>query len=182
MANHLGNKLNRIIRDIAYTKGELLSQKSVADKAKEQLTLSANEFRSSRAAIRAAEIRLADLQKALTEEMDVSIDDIRAIRRWPKLPTTSYGKVIKELVKLLQAAGEPLTTGEITTYLVAKFEMPVGTNAERVETSASIRKRLRKLVKKGVVVRYPEETVRDGHSVAYWQWVGPAYTSGIPLE
>ena len=37
MANHLGNKLNRIIRDIAYTKGELLSQKSVADKAKEQL-------------------------------------------------------------------------------------------------------------------------------------------------
>lgn len=182
MANHLGNKLNRIIRDIAYTKGELLSQNSVATKAMAQLKQSANEFKNSRSAIRAAEIRLAGLKTSLEEEMDVSIDDIRAIRHWPKLPTTSYGKVIKELVKLLQVAGEPMATGEIITYLVAKFEMPVGTNAERVETGSSIRKRLRKLVKKGVVVRYPEETVRDGQSVAYWQWVGPADISGVSLE
>lgn len=182
MANHLGNKLNRIIRDIAYTKGELLSQKSVADKAKEQLVLSANEFKNARSAIRAADIRLAELQKALAEEMDVSIDDIRAIRRWPKLPTTSYGKVIKELVHYLQAAGEPKPTGEIVAHLVAKFKMPMGTNAKRIETSSSIRKRLRKLVQKGVVVRYPEETVRDGHSTAYWQWIGPADISSLSLE
>jgi hypothetical protein len=182
MTNHLGNPINRIIRDITYTKGELLSQKSAADKAMEQLTKSANEFKNARSAIRTAEIRLTGLQQALAEKIDVSIDDIRAIRHWPKLPTTSYGKVIKELVHYLQAADEPKPTWEIIAHLVTKFEMPVGTNVKRREACSSIRRRLRKLVEKDVVVRYPEETVRDGHSTAYWQWVGPADVSSIALK
>ncbi|MDQ5906434.1 MAG: hypothetical protein QG590_916, partial [Pseudomonadota bacterium] len=37
MANPLGNKLSRIVRDIAYTKGDVLMQKIAADKAMEQL-------------------------------------------------------------------------------------------------------------------------------------------------
>lgn len=182
MANHLGNPINRIIRDIAYTKGELLTQKGVADKAQAQLRQAANEFKTARCAIRAAEARLSSLKASLAEKMDIPVEDIRAIRHWPKLPTTSYGKVIKELIRYLQVAGEPVTTGEIITYLVDKFGMPFETEAQRDETRSRIRKRLRKLVQQGVVVRYPKETVRDGLSVAYWHWVGPADISSTSLE
>ena len=171
MANPLGNKLSRIVRDIAYTKGDVLMQKIAADKAMEQLKLVAAEFKTARSAIRRSEAHLVALQTALGEQTDIATDDIRAIRHWPKLPTTAYGKVIKELVRYLQEAGEPRSTGDIVTHLATKFGMPIGTNPERVETSCSIRRRLRKLVQQGVVARYPEETVLDGHSVAHWHWI-----------
>ena len=176
MANPLGNKLSRIVRDIAYTKGDVLMQKNAAEKAMEQLKQAAAEFKAARSGIRRAEARLAELRATLGEHTDIAADDIRAIRHWPKLPTTAYGKVIKELVRYLQEAGEPCCTGDIVTHLATKFGMPIGTNPERVETSCSIRRRLRKLVQQGAVARYPEETVLDGHSVAYWHWIG------APLE
>ncbi len=174
MANHLGNKLNRIIRDIAYAKGEVLTHKTEAEKIRARLSTVAAELKAARSAMRLAEVRLAALRSKLGEETDIAPDDIRAIRHWPKLPKTAYGKVLKELVRYLQADGEPKSTGEVIAHLVKKFDMRVATNAERDETGSSIRKRLRKLVRQGVVVRYPEEMVLDGRSVAYWHWVGPA--------
>ncbi|MDS4015543.1 MAG: hypothetical protein RKP46_14520 [Candidatus Accumulibacter sp.] len=172
MANLLGNKLNRIIREIAYAKGEVLTHKIAAEKAKDRIKLAAAELKAARSEMRLAEARVAALRPKLGEQADIAADEIRAIRHWPKLPTTSYGKIIKELVRYLQQDGEPKSTGEIVVHLVRKFGLPVGTNAERAETSSSIRKRLRKLVQQGVVARYPEETVLDGHSVAHWHWIG----------
>lgn len=182
MTNHLGNKICRIIRDIAYTKGELASQKQIADKAREQLRQAAEQFKAAQAAIRKAEQRMSELRESLAENIDLPIDDIRAIRSWPKLPTTSYGKVMKELVRYLQAAGEPKSSDEVFDHLSTMFGMPVSTYKERVYTKCSIRKRLRLLVTKGVVARFPEETVLDGQSTAYWHWIGPAATSRAPLK
>lgn len=182
MANLLGNRLNRIIRDIAYTKGKILSQKIGTEEAQKRLRLAAQEFKDARAAMRGAEMHLSELQATLAAESDIPEQDIRAIRHWPKVLEAPYGAVIRELVRYLQAANAPLSTDDIAAHLIEKFNMPIATTAERVETRSTIRKRLRKLVKKGAVVRYPEESVFDGHSVAYWHWVGLSDARGASLE
>ena len=182
MTNHLGNKISRIIRDIAYTKGELATQKQIADKAHEQLRQAAEQFKAARAVIRKAEQRMSELRESLAENIDLPVGDIRAIRSWPKLPTTSYAKVMKELVRYLQAAGEPKSSEEVFDHLSTMFGMPVSTYKERVYTKCSIRKRLRLLVTKGVVARFPEENVLDGQSTAYWHWIGPTGAARASLE
>lgn len=181
MSNHLGNKINRIIREIAYTKGELASQKQIADKAYEQLQLAATQLKSARAAIRKVECRIEELRELLANNIALPVEDIRAIRNWPKLPTTSYGKVMKVLVQYLQDAGEPKSSDEIIDHLVEIFGMPMATYKERTYTKSSIRKRLRQLVTKGVVARFPEELVLDGSS-AYWHWIGPASVPSVSLK
>lgn len=173
MRSHLGNPVHRIIREIAYTKGEIKSQQIVVEKARKQREELNSTIKTARAVIRKAEAQCTKLQEKLSHKIDLSADDIRPIRNWPKLPTTRYGKVLKELVRYLQDAEEPLSSGDIVTHLALLFGMPYDTHDQRDETSNSIRKRLRRLVREGVVVRYPEEMVRDGKTPALWLWIGP---------
>lgn len=80
MVNHLGNKLSRIVRDIAYAKGDVLMQKIVAEKVMVQLKPVAAEFKTARAAIRRTEARLAELQMALGEETEPTARNARSWR------------------------------------------------------------------------------------------------------
>ena len=93
-----------------------------------------------------------------------------------------YGKVIRELVAYLQSSAIPIKTSDIVEHLTTSLGIPYETVKERAYADNSIGKRLRKLVKHGVVARYPETFVCDGSSPAYWHWVGTGNIDSGSLE
>ena len=74
MRSNLGNPINRLIREIAYTKGEIKSQRIVVEKAQTQIAELTGKIKAACAAICQAEARVAVLKEDLSQKIDLSVD------------------------------------------------------------------------------------------------------------
>lgn len=169
MANHVGTRISRLIKEVAYLKGEIAALDVAAGRALDQMRPFAEQAKRLRAECRAARHHLSALETALAEEVDLSNADIRAIVRTPKQLGQPYGAYITELVRLLRSADGPLSTSAITAHMVGHFDIPKTTLVERNRTRWKIRQRLRELE----ATRRPEkiaETSYYDESASFHHW------------
>jgi hypothetical protein len=160
MANYLGPKLSRLIRERAYLSGTLLILQKEFDLIKLQLEAKATSASN-------ASERLNELDKQIIELSAIEPLEIRAIRLTPRVMHGSHGSFRRELVWILQNTDEPISTGPLVQYMAEMFSLSLDTHQQRTCAREKIRGPLNILKKRGVVTRLPS---LEGSTQGRWQW------------
>jgi hypothetical protein len=169
MANPFGYPLSRLIRQRSYAAGELGSLE--ADLAAASATLSAARI-THRALQREQQLvirQLAELDMKIEEQSAIQVQDIRACKATPKRIKCRRGSIVSELVALLKAAGEPLSTSVVVDHMVRKFGLPTATPQDRRYTRKWTTCKLQGLVRRNAVKRLHDPT---DNLTGLWLWIG----------
>lgn len=161
MANNLGVKLNRIIKEHAYLSGTLLQ----LQKRAEDLRV---EYDAAIADVNTANDQLTELGKQIEKLSAIDLEDIRKIKETPRKTDQQHGTLTRELIRVLKSIDGPITSGELVQYIVNLYGYPYNTVTERRATRNAILGPLNLFSKRGVVMRLPAlEGTRQGR----WQWI-----------
>ncbi|HLP96848.1 MAG TPA: hypothetical protein VK149_00235 [Sideroxyarcus sp.] len=162
MANHVGVKLCRLIRERAYLSGSLPDLQKQIIEIKAQLVQARKKLRQAH-----EQLHLLDKGIASLSAMDTA--DIRPIRATPRKLVASHGAFTQELIKILSEGLLPVKTEAIIRHMAEVFDMPRSTPAERENTRRRITRRLRMLVEKNAVERLHDPSCNQG---GLWRWIG----------
>lgn len=148
MANHVGTKLSRLIKERAYTAGHCALLRSSRDKLQEALSRLDQE-------IQQIEAKIAELDDKITAISAIDTAHIKAIRSTPRHLEGKYGEFRCELVRILKEAGGPVNSGALLQHMVAAFNLPMSTPQERNRSRELVRRPLNVFKTKGAVIRLP---------------------------
>lgn len=148
MANHVGTKLSRLIKERAYTAGHCVLLRSNLVKLQEELFQLDQE-------IQQAETRIAELDGKITAISAIDTSHIKPIRSTPRRQEGRYGEFRRKMVRILKEAGGPVKSGDILKHMVAVFNMPMSTPQERNRSRELVRRPLQFFKAKGAVIRLP---------------------------
>lgn len=162
MANYVGLKLSRLIKERAYLSGSLSSTQKEVDDLRSKLKTKENELAQKTD-------RIAEVDKLIAEQSAIDTADIRAIRSMPRKMNGEHGGLTRELIAALKIVDKPVASGVLVEYLAEMFGYPMDTPQQRAKTRKYIRGPLNLLRKRGVVVRHPS---LDGSRQGRWQWIG----------
>jgi hypothetical protein len=160
MANHIGTRLSRLIKERAYTAGHCVLLRSRLDKLKKEASLCAKE-------IKLASAMIAKLDQKITSASAIDTSQIRSIRPTPRSPNSQHGAFRRELVRVLKKAGGPVQIGELVKHMAEVFDLPMDTQDERVSARDAVRRPLNLFRLKGAVIRLPS---RPGSQEGMWCW------------
>lgn len=172
MANHIGTVLTKLIREIAYAKGELVEIERSADRIQRRLEPLIQDYKKIRALRRTQLARLAELEAVLAECSGLGAQEIRVIRNLPKKLGLPHGAFVRELVAVLTKANAPIDTVSIVKQMARQLDLQIGTPTTYDMTRRSVVEKLRYLVRKGAVERLPSEAGANGRQVGRWRWKG----------
>lgn len=162
MANYLGNKLNRAIRDRAYMAG-LVRRKTVEiERLRSVLDAAIVELEAAQAAV-------AKRDEEITAMSAINLDDIRAIRGTPRSGLFARGQLSGTIVQVLKQAGQPVSTTTIIAVVSEALGLPIDSWAEREVTHRRIRKQLQVYARKGIIERLHDLSKSDP---GLWRWQG----------
>lgn len=161
MANHVGTKVSRLIRERAYLAGSLPSLESRKTGLERDLAAATEAFE-------AAQKRLEAIDASITELSAITPSDIRPVRHTPHKLDAGYGDFRREMIRVLKETGGPVETAELFRHMAATFSMPNTTSAEKRKVRGLVRRPLYEFEKKGAVRRLPSVSDK-GHGV--WEWV-----------
>lgn len=168
MANYIGAKLSRLIKQRAYDSGEVerLSEievklTAVISKARAGLRAAKNNSQALQERIRRTdeEIQLLSVMNPV---------EIRKIRAMPRKMNGKHGDFRRELIKVLKNAGGALNIGEMVAYMAKRFDIPMVTTQDRVRARYLVRRQLNIFKKRGAVERLPS-LPENNHGV--WRWI-----------
>jgi len=162
MANYVGLKLSRLIKERAYLAGSLPSTQNEVEDLRANLKAKESELTQRTD-------RLADLDKQIAELSAIDPNDIRPIKATPRKMIGAHGSFRQELIRLLKSYDEPVPTGELTEYMAEKFGFQTNTAKEVIAANDAVRRPLNLFRSRGVVERYPS---LDGSLQGRWLWVG----------
>lgn len=162
MANHLGNKLNRAIRDRAYAAGLVRQKADEIERLRAALDAAIVELEAAKAAV-------ARWDEEITVMSAINLDDIRSIRRIPKSGLFAYGELSGMIVRILKEADRPISTQAIIAVVSEALGLPMDSAADREATHNRVRKRLQAYAQKGIVERLHDPSKPDPGS---WRWLG----------
>lgn len=148
MANHVGTKLSRLIKQRAYTAGhrDLLCANRV--KLQDELARLNQEIQRDEAMI-------ADLDGKITAISAINTSYIKPIRSTPRRQEGRHGEFRRELVRILKEAGGPVNSGAILQHMVKAFNLPMSSAKERNRARELVRRPLNVFKGKGAVIRLP---------------------------
>jgi len=163
MARYISLDLARLIRDRAYTSGEV--EKTARKAAALRVELASAETLHSKATADLAEI---DLQ--LRNHPSIKPTRIRSIEGRVKHLKLAHGEFTREMVRYLRAANGPVSTSELRIHLSEVFGIEEGTTpAEREWFRKKVVRRLRHIADKGAVQRLHDP---DANNIGFWFWTG----------
>lgn len=162
MANHVGSTLSRLINERAYTAGRCVKLRSIRDELQAKLQTTKRD-------IKRLEARLAELDLSITTMSAIEPSDIKEIQAMPRCIVMRHGTFRREMVSFLQSAGKSVTTGEIIAHMATKFDLPLGSPADRRRTRDAIRRPLNRFHEMGVVTRLESH---DDSLQGVWCWKG----------
>lgn len=160
MANHIGTRLSRLIRERAYTAGAL------PEIDKQVKTIKA-ELSAARKKAKAARARLEYLDQEITRLSAIEPVDIRAIRATPRIMKGKHGDFGRELIRILKEEGGVLEMRQMVKHMAATFGFPMNTADERERVGYLVRRRLNVFREKGAVERVPTEA---SNAPGLWRW------------
>lgn len=166
MANHLSNRLNRLVRKRAYQSGEAARTQAEIDRAKALV----KKLQSRKARILKS-IAQTDAQIEYNSGLEVA--EIRPIRYTPHQNGQRRGSLINTIIEVLQAESRPVLTVELVDALAPVFGWHKKTPEAVVKGLWAVRRPLNILKKKGVVERLPSHLLPSGIACGVWRWIGP---------
>jgi septation ring formation regulator EzrA len=173
MANHVGTKLSRLIRERSYLSGELArlrdSERAILaeiEAATERLT------RLRDGDIHKARERLNELDRLIHEEApSIDPNDINVVRRTLRRSSSKHGELIGAVVENLRSSPNGISTHEMASRIAPQFALPWTTREEKSDTISRVRRMLNNLKAKGAVQRLPGEMSANGQEIARWRWI-----------
>jgi hypothetical protein len=163
MARYISLDLARLIRDRAYTSGEI-----------EKAARKAQALRSELAIVEAqhaqAKAELADIDARLKDYPSIKPARIRVIKGRPRRLKLTHGAFTREMVRYLREANGPVSTYELRIHLSEVFGIQEGTTlAEREWFRKKVARRLRHIADKGALQRLHNP---DANDIGVWVWIG----------
>lgn len=149
-------KLNKLVKERAYTAGELKRKRRAIDQR-------------GIGSIQAKLSRIDQQITSLNSEVDPEV--IRAvIKKRTKLPL-ERGRFTAELARIMiESAGTPISTTEIRLQLGERLGLPTATADDRKLITLRLQHQLYRWMDDGAVTRVPR--VGPGRSNGLWVWVG----------
>lgn len=178
MANYLNHELCRIVRDIAYGKGQARKIKWLIvrlnreqKKIEERLAQIPLELEEAERVLKAIEGDLnISNEKARDKFPWMPLHDIREIVPTPKTGNWEWGDFKRELIHVLKEAnGRPISTRQLVDHCSARFGIEEVRTAHGGKLREAVSKRLREMAAKGIIRRLPSPSAS---APAYWVWVG----------
>lgn len=148
MANYVGIRLSRLIKERAYTAGRCTQLNSKLSELKKEVAQCYKDLKRSKA-------RVVELDRMIATASSIDPSDIKPIRSTPRQPDRKHGAFRRELIRILKEAGGPVKSGDLITHMVAAFNLPMGTREERTRAYDSVRRPLNVFKTKGAVIRMP---------------------------
>lgn len=179
MANIFGQELANLIRDCAYSQGEIdrtMAQitrlRAEKNELEERLASVSKELAAAEEGLLETEEKVVVLRERIAEKAPrLPLDDIRSILSTPKTGDWEWGKFNREMIRVLKHAnGKPISTSDLMEHCAKHF----GIVDQRTASGSSklrdaVGRRLREMAAKGAVERLPGPTAS---APAYWVWVG----------
>ena len=169
MANYLGNRLCRLIRERAYLSGELPRLEAAVKKAQAQLE-------KETACLNQMLARIGDVDQSIHQLSCVDPTCITSIRATPRRGLGKFGDVRKALIDILKQKNGPITTVEIIQRMAPVFGWDLTTANGRLFARESVRRPLQIFQKRNAVERLPSHLTANQRNCGVWRWVGPSDT------
>lgn len=168
MAKYISNELANLIRDRAYSKGDLVRLEREESEALAIFVHQRQRVRDIRQQRKVVIARLGVLDAEITKQIPVDPANIRPIRSTPK-SGLKKGSIVSAIVQILVASQTGVPTTDIVQALVSKFAWAYGNDSEKEIARRKVVQPLRVLVKKGAVQRLHDTTKNN---IGVWLWVG----------
>jgi hypothetical protein len=173
MANHVGTKLSRLIRERSYLSGELARLRD-----SEQAILAEIEAATARLTglrdvdMRKAQERLDEIDGLIhVEAPAIDPNDINVVRRVLRKSSAKHGALIAAVVENLRSSPDGISTHEMAGRIAPQFALPWTTREAKSDTISRVRRMLNNLKAKGAVQRLPGEMSVNGQEIARWRWI-----------
>lgn len=174
MANYLGNRLSRLIRERAYLSGSLPELQE--DVRQAQTSLDAKVHR-----LNLAQQRLLDVDQQLRELSSIDPSKIAAIRRTTRHGHKEHGAIRRMIFDLLKL-GQPIRTTDLIRHMAPLFDWDLSTPKGRIYAIDAVREPLRRFKNKGLVERLPDGVSDNGQRIGVWRWIGPSESENPPAK
>ncbi|MEQ1706557.1 MAG: hypothetical protein ABL867_11395 [Rickettsiales bacterium] len=160
MANHVGTRLSRLIKERAYAAGRCTQINSKLLELKKGVAQCSKDLKLAKA-------KVAELDRMIASASAIDPADIKPIRFTPRQPDSKHGAFRRELIRILTEAGGPVKVSDLIAHMAATFNLPMSTGAERERASGLVRRPLNVFKTKGAVMRMPShpETLES-----VWCW------------
>lgn len=148
MANYVGIRLSRLIKERAYTAGRCTQLNSKLSELKKEAAQCSKDLKRSKA-------KVVELDRMIATASTIDPADIKPIRSTPRQPDNKHGAYRRELIRILKEAGGPVKASDLVTHMVATFNLPMSTKEERTRARDSVRRPLNVFKTHGAVIRMP---------------------------
>lgn len=175
MANLLGNRLNRLVRERAYLSGELPRLNEAVRKAQAQLE-------KEMASLNQTLARIDDVDQSLRQLSGIDPACIASIRATPRSGPGQFGDVRNTLIDILKQKDGPITTVEIVQRMAPVFGWDLTTKNGRLFAREAVRRPLQIFQKRNVVERLPNHLTANHKNCGVWRWIGPLDTDAAPAQ
>lgn len=148
MANYVGVRLSRLIKERAYTAGRCTQLNSKLTGLKKEAAQCSKDLKR-------AEAKVVELDRMIATASAIDPADIKPIRSTPRLIDSKYGAYRRELIRVLKEAGGPVKVSDLIAHMATTFNLPMNTSKERTHARDSVRRPLNIFKEHGAVIRMP---------------------------
>lgn len=169
MANPIGNRLSRLVREHAYLSGSLVG-------LKEEVRLAEANLAAKVGRLSLALQRLTDVAQSIAELSAIDLSGIAAIRATPRVGKREHGDLRCAIVDIMKH-GKPVNTAEMVQCLAPMFGWDLSTRKGREHAMHAVKRPLIVFRQKGLVERLPDHLSKNGIKCGVWRWIGPSDTN-----
>ena len=174
MANPIGNRLSRLVRERAYLSGSLSG-------LEEEVRLTETTLVAKRRRLELTLQRLAEINQKITEISAIDLSKIAAIRRTPRVGKKEHGALGRTVIELMKS-GQPMSTVELIRFMAQPFGWDLSTIKGRKYAMDAVRQPLRRFKAMGVVERLSDGLAETGQLCGVWRWIGPPDADNPPAQ
>lgn len=174
MANPLGNRLSRLVREHAYLSGSLPGLKADVRLAESALTTKTRQLELSLQ-------RLAEVDQQITELSGIDVSEIIAMRRTPRVGKREYGALRRTIIDVM-SNGRPMRTVDLITLMAPIFEWDLSTLKGRKYASNAVCDPLYRFKARGLAERLPNVRSDTGQLCGVWRWIGSSDDNNPPAQ
>lgn len=173
MANHIGTKLSRLIRERSYLSGEIERLEEAAQDLQREIEALRAKRKTKVVELKRVRLRLVEVDDFIRADApNIDPNDINVVRRTPRQSTGAHGTLVGAVVALLRSNLDAVSTIEVAEKLAPEFGLPWTTAKGRDYTLSRVRRILNNLKERKAVARASAATGEHNQPVARWRWAG----------
>lgn len=174
MANLIGSRLSRLVRERAYISGSISNLKKDVEQAEANLS----------AKMRRLDLvlqRLVEVDQQITALSDIDVSEIAAIRPTPRVGKREHGALRRTIIDVM-SNGRPMRTVDLITLMAPIFEWDLSTLKGRKYASNAVCDPLYRFKARGLVERLPDVRSDTGQLCGVWRWIGSSDANNPPAQ